>query len=115
MSYYECEQEGVRELQGFMERHGLVGELVAAELSWHYPTHLASECGGQRFVWYAAEDPAMVRLQTFLGSCYEASYGSQQLFGTLWFTDGRWATRGEYDGSEWWQLHSLPPLPSKEE
>ena len=42
---------------------------------------------------------------------YDNGYGSQQIFGTVWFTDGTWADRGEYDGSEWWQHHVCPPIP----
>lgn len=32
---------------------------------------------------------------------YDNGYGGQELFGTVWFKDGTWADRGEYDGSEW--------------
>ena len=34
---------------------------------------------------------------------YDDGYGTQELFGTIWLTDGTWMDRGEYDGSEWWQ------------
>jgi hypothetical protein len=39
---------------------------------------------------------------------YSDGYGGQQLFGTIWMLDGTWWTRGEYDGSEWWQHHVCP-------
>lgn len=39
---------------------------------------------------------------------YNSGYGTQELSGVLWFTDGTWATRGEYDGSEWWEHHVRP-------
>jgi hypothetical protein len=42
---------------------------------------------------------------------YDSGFGSQELYGTIWFADGSWATRGEYDGSEWWQHHTPPVLP----
>ena len=42
---------------------------------------------------------------------YDSGYGSQQLFGTIWYKDGTWSTRGEYDGSEWWKYNSCPELP----
>ena len=42
---------------------------------------------------------------------YDAGYGGQELDGTIWLEDGRWLTRGEYDGSEWWVLHTVPPIP----
>jgi len=42
---------------------------------------------------------------------YDHGYGGQELFGTVWFKDGTWADRGEYDGSEWWQNHVCPIVP----
>lgn len=44
---------------------------------------------------------------------YCSGFGSQELFGTIWFADGSWADRGEYDGSEWWQHQSRPDLPAR--
>ncbi len=41
---------------------------------------------------------------------YDSGYGTQHLFGVIWFQDGTWATRGEYDGSEWWQYHRRPDI-----
>lgn len=34
---------------------------------------------------------------------YDSGFGSDEIGGILWFTDGTWADRGEYDGSEWWE------------
>lgn len=42
---------------------------------------------------------------------YDSGYGGQELFGCIWFKDGTWADRGEYDGSEWWQHHECPVVP----
>jgi hypothetical protein len=47
------------------------------------------------------------------GIDYNSGYGSQKLFGIVWFTDGSWAERGEYDGSEWWEHRTLPAIPSE--
>ena len=33
---------------------------------------------------------------------YDDGPGGQELFGEVFFTDGSWLDRGEYDGSEWW-------------
>jgi hypothetical protein len=41
---------------------------------------------------------------------YRSGFGSQELFGIIWFKDGTWATRGEYDGSEWWEHHKCPDI-----
>lgn len=44
---------------------------------------------------------------------YDAGYGGQELYGTIWLDDGTWYTRGEYDGSEWWQYHCCPSIPEE--
>jgi hypothetical protein len=42
---------------------------------------------------------------------YYSGHGAQNLFGTVWLTFGRWLERGEYDGSEWWDVHAYPDIP----
>ena len=42
---------------------------------------------------------------------YDSGYGGQNLFGTIWYEDGSWSDRGEYDGSEWYDHHVCPPIP----
>lgn len=43
---------------------------------------------------------------------YDSGYGSQELFGTIWYNDGvTWSQRGEYDGSEWWEVMERPEIP----
>ena len=39
---------------------------------------------------------------------YDNGYGWQELFGYIWYTDGTWSERGEYDGSEWWEYKKSP-------
>jgi hypothetical protein len=51
---------------------------------------------------------------SFLDRRYDSGYGGQELFGTIWLSDGSWFDRGEYDGSEWWQHHKCPPFPCAE-
>jgi hypothetical protein len=42
---------------------------------------------------------------------YDSGFGGQNLYGTVWYEDGTWSSRGEYEGSEWWQYNVCPPLP----
>lgn len=58
---------------------------------------------------YTEED--YQRFLAHLGFDYDAGYGSQELTGTIWFDDGSWSTRGEYDGAEWWENHKRPSVP----
>lgn len=44
---------------------------------------------------------------------YDSGYGGQNLFGTIWYMDGSWSERGEYDGSEWWEHRELPAIPEE--
>ena len=39
---------------------------------------------------------------------YDNGYGGQELYGYIWYTDGTWSERGEYDGSEWWEYKKTP-------
>lgn len=41
---------------------------------------------------------------------YNDGYGGQELYGTVWLEDGTWLSRGEYDGSEWWEHNVLPDI-----
>ena len=41
---------------------------------------------------------------------YDDGYGGQRLFGFIWYEDGTWPERGEYDGSEWWQYKTCPSI-----
>lgn len=42
---------------------------------------------------------------------YHDGYGGQIIFGHVWFNDGTWLDRGEYDGSEWWEHRVMPVIP----
>lgn len=44
---------------------------------------------------------------------YDSGFGSPEIDGELWFTNGTWANRSEYDGSEWWEYHKLPEIPEE--
>ena len=48
-----------------------------------------------------------------INKSYDSGYGGQELFGTIWYKDGTWSDRGEYDGSEWWQHQVCPPIPTQ--
>lgn len=63
-------------------------------------------------VGYTPED-----LEIFLNEIdfeYDSGYGLQELFGTIWYTDGlTWSSRFEYDGSECWEFHEVPEITSE--
>jgi CRISPR/Cas system-associated endonuclease/helicase Cas3 len=44
---------------------------------------------------------------------YDSGYGSQYMEGVIWYSDGTWSERGEYDGSEWWEHRECPSLPNE--
>lgn len=44
---------------------------------------------------------------------YDAGYGGQELYGNVWFENGTWLERGEYDGSEWWEHKVIPEIPKE--
>lgn len=44
---------------------------------------------------------------------YNSGYGSQELEGIIWYKNGSWFERGEYDGSEWWEYKKCPEIPKE--
>ena len=44
---------------------------------------------------------------------YDDGYGTQELFGDIWYEDGSWSEREEYDGSECWTYKCSPSIPAK--
>lgn len=58
----------------------------------------------------------LVQYENFLDQLnftYDSGYGGQELFGIIWYEDGSWSERGEYDGSEWWEHNELPEIPEE--
>lgn len=41
---------------------------------------------------------------------YDSRFGVQHLNGTVLLNNGTWLTRDEDDGSEWWELHTVPTV-----
>ena len=54
---------------------------------------------------------ALSNVQPLLDVEYNTGYGGQELFGNIWYEDGTWSERGEYDGSEWWEHKVCPAIP----
>jgi hypothetical protein len=55
-------------------------------------------------------------LNTFLERLnfeYDDGYGRQELDGTIWYKDGTYSERAEYDGSEWWEHRAVPQIPER--
>lgn len=58
------------------------------------------------------------QLQSFLNDIdreYDNGYGWQELFGFIWWKDGTWSSRHEYDGSESWVHNEVPNYPLSQE
>jgi hypothetical protein len=41
---------------------------------------------------------------------YDSGYGGQEVYGVIWYTDGTWSERYEYDGSEHWVHKECPEI-----
>lgn len=61
-------------------------------------------------VGYSAEEYSAF-INTLSDLYYDSGYGGQELFGCIWYEDGTWSERGEYDGSEWWEYKYRPEIP----
>lgn len=64
--------------------------------------------------WLLRENYSRREWETLMDSLdfeYHNGYGGQNLFGVIWYEDGTWSSRGEYDGSEWWEHNQVPEIP----
>jgi len=72
---------------------------------WHNPVQIILKVGYSE-----------VEYQKFLEELdfgYDSGYGGQELYGTVWLEGGTWLSRGEYDGSEWWEHNFSPEIPNE--
>ena len=44
---------------------------------------------------------------------YNDAFGIQELYGYIWYNDGTWSERYEYDGSECWSYKKCPSFQDK--
>lgn len=92
-----------QEFEWLMANHVVKCAAIVHDAYTAYQKHIKLRVG------YSDED--MKKFLKELNFEYDAGYGGQELYGMVWFEGGAWATRGEYDGSEWWQIHTLPEIP----
>ena len=60
-------------------------------------------------VGYSVDD--LEKFLRYLDFEYDDGFGGQELFGLVWYEDGTWSERNEYDGSEWWEYKKTPEIP----
>ena len=63
-----------------------------------------------------SEPHSLEQVHYFLDSLdfsYNDGFGLKELYGTVWFKDGTWLERAEYDGSEWWVYKKAPQIPNR--
>ena len=101
MDYISCREEFLKETQG---RKVLCAE-VHTESGWGVDTgtYYLLKRG------YSQEDWG--KFLDAIDFEYDAGYGGHALFGTIWYADGTWSERAEYDGSEWWAYKECPEIP----
>lgn len=69
---------------------------------------------GEPISYILKQEHTPLELERFLSSLdfeYHEGYGLQELYGTVWFTNGIWMDRYEYNGSEHWDIHKYPAIP----
>ena len=100
----------LHELQGIIQHveNNYDAELVAVNI--HLSSDTPEDYAEVQFI-VGKTDKDIDEVLAPLDREYDCGYGSQYLFGTVWFTKGIWATRYEYDGSENWNVHVYPDLP----
>lgn len=105
MSEWEYIDDGIKQ---FVADYG--SPLVCAEVEY-----TADVCSGEQTFCLRKghKDQDLACFYDSLHIEYNKGHGMQHVVGTLWFADGSWAERAEYDGSEWWESRTRPPTPEQ--
>lgn len=95
----------------FIEHTKGLPKVICAELE--DVCYLTGQKGKKRTLYedYTEED-----YKKFLQSInfeYDDGYGTQELGGYIWYEDGTYSDRYEYDGSESWDYHKAPEKPTQ--
>ena len=88
-------------------RHIENKELLCVSISHHYDWNNSKQC-------VLPIEHTQEEYDAFIKSLdfnYDGGYGGQELYGIIWYKDGTWSDRGEYDGSEWWEHYECPEIP----
>lgn len=102
----------LEETRAVIARAGIISPIKWAEVKYDEGAWSEEDARGQRF--FLASNHTDEELEEFFKSLdftYDSGYGMQQVFGNIVFWDGTWLSRGEYDGSEWWEVNRLPQEP----
>lgn len=95
----------------FIEHTKDLPKVVCAELE---DVYYSSRQKGKKWTLY--EGYTEEEYEEFLESIdftYDDGYGSQELGGVIWYEDGTYSDRYEYDGSESWDYHKAPEKPTQ--
>lgn len=58
-------------------------------------------------------DRGWIKFLDSLDFNYDNGFGLQEMQGTVWFENGTWLSRVEYDGAEWWEFNEHPDIPEE--
>jgi hypothetical protein len=100
------------ELMSFLSRFGGMESVVAMETTLLATTKANEDVELSHTLPVGYGEMAVAEVLAMLNRDYDAGYGQQYLYGTIWFRDGSWGKRVEYDGSEKWKHYRCPPLPA---
>lgn len=89
------------------------GKTVLCSIIVAYPDHYDGEQKKEATLPVGYSESEMLNFLEAINYQYDSGYGSQEVYGTIWYTDGTWSERGEYDGSEWWEYKTRPEIPKE--
>lgn len=106
----------LKELEPFISSYKIKAAVINYHPStlWNNDEYVTPHKGKQLFLKVGHTIEELEEFFFEMDFLYDAGWGSQELHGTIWFeTTDSWLTRGEYDGSEWWDLNYMPEIPKE--
>ena len=93
------------------------GDIKCASIQWYDTSRWSIDCSDTNSVNVSLKvGHTQEEFDAFMDALdfeYDDGYGTQELHGLIWLSNGNWLSRWEYDGSEGWQNNSLPEIPEE--
>lgn len=100
-----CKDEFLKETNG--------KKVLCAEITFERYYYCGDRLTKEAILPIGYSDAAMQDFLQTIDYQYDSGYGVQEVYGTIWYADGTWSEREEYDGEEWWEHRSCPQIPDE--
>ena len=103
-----AKEELLEFLMGCKKR--IEGKIIGITILYTKPNHFNGNIVDTYHVFNYHQNDDLNEYLNLLDFEYEGRWDELTIAGTIWFSDGNYAHREDFDGQEWWHLHQAPMM-----